>query len=64
MTDPAAPVPAPKPTTIETGAGELPLPDTIQTRGHTVRYGSQPLPPGASGRRARLHKPGRGGVRN
>lgn len=58
------PAPERKPATIETGAGDLPLPDSIQTRGHTVRYGVQPLPEGASGRRARLRKPGRAGVRD
>ncbi len=50
--------------TIDTAAGELPLPDTIQTRGHRPKYGPQPLTDGASGRRARLRKPARGGVRH
>jgi len=64
MTDPTpSPVPEPKPATIETGAGELPLPDSIQTRGHAARYGVKPLPEGSSGRRARLRKPSRAGVR-
>ena len=64
MTDPTTP-PSPerKPATIETGAGDIPLPDSIQTRGHTAKYGRQPLPEGASGRRARLRKPGRAEVR-
>lgn len=58
------PVVGPAKATIETGAGEIPIPDTIQTRGHRPKYGPQPLAPGASGRRARLRKPARGGVRH